>query len=523
MKKFSILALAMVAGASWAQLPTAVKHVKTINVPVISNVSLLDGQGILAIGVSGNTAFYSGFRTGGFGDLVLVKVTGIDTPAPVHTVIATVQADANRASRIVIEDGATPYVWWMTNAGGGVAGVNPTQIRKYDFNGNLQTTASGRLADGIVTMTELALDGVSLQDMALDPGFNGSGNRALCLVNFGNRLVRRYSLTDFASIDALGAAAPAWPTGVRGITFDGNGNVFWKDNANSIFFSARTSDAGNGGGTAGLDNGSATAFASMPTFGGQAFQYVHFVPASGANPAMLVSNDRSVADTQGRMQWFNADTGASLGSNTAAGTTPFARDWMSFANVVLGGTRYVLGTSFNGGTQGVNLWQVGEDGRISGTINLGDWNPAEATHTTTVFLDVIDANDGTTVLDTRSIGVVGAGPAGYTFYTMARGNVIVKVRSAGWLTKSAATATAGSTAITASATLRNGDINADNEVGAADFSALAAQYDAVWDSFVQTYAQWLASDAGSADINGDGEVGAADFSILAANYDEVGD
>lgn len=55
-----------------------------------------------------------------------------------------------------------------------------------------------------------------------------------------------------------------------------------------------------------------------------------------------------------------------------------------------------------------------------------------------------------------------------------------------------------------------GDINGDGEVGAADFSAQAAAYDAVlgdpnWDA--------------DADLNRDGEVGAADFSILAANYD----
>lgn len=61
--------------------------------------------------------------------------------------------------------------------------------------------------------------------------------------------------------------------------------------------------------------------------------------------------------------------------------------------------------------------------------------------------------------------------------------------------------------------LKNGDVTGDNEVGAADFSALAAAYDAV-----EGDANFLAA----ADLNGDLEVGAADFSILAANYDEVG-
>lgn len=59
-----------------------------------------------------------------------------------------------------------------------------------------------------------------------------------------------------------------------------------------------------------------------------------------------------------------------------------------------------------------------------------------------------------------------------------------------------------------------GDANGDNEIGAADFSLLAAAYDRV-DGEPQYRI--------GSDFNGDGEVGAADFSILAANYDAVGE
>lgn len=62
--------------------------------------------------------------------------------------------------------------------------------------------------------------------------------------------------------------------------------------------------------------------------------------------------------------------------------------------------------------------------------------------------------------------------------------------------------------------IKNGDCNNDNEVGAADFSMLAAAYDSVVGD---------ANYSIMTDLNEDGEVGAADFSILAANYDEVGD
>lgn len=74
------------------------------------------------------------------------------------------------------------------------------------------------------------------------------------------------------------------------------------------------------------------------------------------------------------------------------------------------------------------------------------------------------------------------------------------------------TATAG--AASGILNLVNGDVNKDGEVGAADFSALAAAYDAVFGD---------ASYSLDADLNKDGEVGAADFSVLAASYDEVAD
>lgn len=60
----------------------------------------------------------------------------------------------------------------------------------------------------------------------------------------------------------------------------------------------------------------------------------------------------------------------------------------------------------------------------------------------------------------------------------------------------------------------NGDCNGDNEVGAADFSILAAAYDTLMGQPAYR---------ANADLDGDGEVGAIDFSILAAYYDQVGD
>lgn len=95
------------------------------------------------------------------------------------------------------------------------------------------------------------------------------------------------------------------------------------------------------------------------------------------------------------------------------------------------------------------------------------------------------------------------------------GSYDIRVKGDTWLSRLASSVTVANGANAFDLTLtRNGDVNGDNEVGAADFSQLAAAYDSV--------AGDVNFDA-LADVNDDGEVGAADFSIIAANYDEVGE
>jgi hypothetical protein len=52
------------------------------------------------------------------------------------------------------------------------------------------------------------------------------------------------------------------------------------------------------------------------------------------------------------------------------------------------------------------------------------------------------------------------------------------------------------------ATLKNGDIDQDGEVGPSDFELVVAQF----------------GGSGSADVDNDGEVGPADFEIIVVNF-----
>lgn len=66
----------------------------------------------------------------------------------------------------------------------------------------------------------------------------------------------------------------------------------------------------------------------------------------------------------------------------------------------------------------------------------------------------------------------------------------------------------------ASITLRNGDVNADNEVGPADFTLLSAAFGSSLGD-----PNYLAS----ADLNKDDEVGPADFTLLSGSFGMMGD
>lgn len=181
------------------------------------------------------------------------------------------------------------------------------------------------------------------------------------------------------------------------------------------------------------------------------------------------------------------DTGAASAFTTVA-TAPVNTAWR--------GLRYLpaTGATFNG--------------TITLNSSDSDWSNEQVS-----FEFVQNGNSVATVS-----GVQLSASGAYTFNApgvVTPGAYDIRVKGDTWLSRLAGSVSVANGSNTFSITLtRNGDVNGDNEVGAADFSQLAAAYDSVTGD--------VNFDA-LADVNDDGEVGAADFSIIAANYDEVGE
>lgn len=146
---------------------------------------------------------------------------------------------------------------------------------------------------------------------------------------------------------------------------------------------------------------------------------------------------------------------------------------------------------------------------VSGTIDLDGWGANYAIVPMTFRL-----LQGGNVVETFTVNP--NSDRTFAINTTRRGSFQIECQGSHWLNRRLP----GFVTITDSGVsglnflMKNGDVSGDNEVGAADFSLLAAAYDAVVGD-----ANWNPN----ADLNGDLEVGAGDFSILAGRYDEVGD
>lgn len=153
------------------------------------------------------------------------------------------------------------------------------------------------------------------------------------------------------------------------------------------------------------------------------------------------------------------------------------------------------------------LW---ENGRIAGTFTVPGYSGA-----LTNLAVRVEIRNNTTLQVVQQLIVPIAIDGGFSMTTNLRGTYNLSFVVPGGLRISRPNVTITNNDPTPYAfTLRLGDINEDNEVGAADFSILAAAYDAVPGD-----PAWRPL----ADIDGNAEVGASDFSILAAHYELTGD
>ncbi len=151
-----------------------------------------------------------------------------------------------------------------------------------------------------------------------------------------------------------------------------------------------------------------------------------------------------------------------------------------------------------------------ETGRVDGIVTLEDLTIVPTGRMLTVQLLVPGTE---TLLETVTVPLAADG--GYSFVTSRRGATDLRFSVAGYLRKRATNANItnnGPSGLNASLTA--GDVNNDNEIGPADFSALSAAFGT------------FDGDAGyvqAADLNRDGEIGPLDFAILAGNFGEFGD
>lgn len=165
----------------------------------------------------------------------------------------------------------------------------------------------------------------------------------------------------------------------------------------------------------------------------------------------------------------------------------------------------------NSGTfSGACVINVFSQVQVTGTVDLQNWNPSPAG--SIASFEILDSNSNVVDSDTATLGAGGA----FSFGTsVSPGTYTVTAKASHWLKKAifnVSITTSGASGLAFS--LKNGDVNNDNEVGPADFTIMSAAFGTMLGDPLYN---------ASADLNGDDEVGPADFTILSTNFGEQGD
>ncbi len=148
--------------------------------------------------------------------------------------------------------------------------------------------------------------------------------------------------------------------------------------------------------------------------------------------------------------------------------------------------------------------------QLAGRITLSDWLGDTSTKTVT-----LEVESGGSIVETISGVPLTAIGTYVANHTQAAGGYNVYIKGDTFLRKLITGVTfdaLGAAGI--NATLINGDVSGNNEVGPEDFSLLSLAFG----SF-----QGDPNYNAAADLNGDLEVGPADFSILAGSFGQFGD
>ncbi len=275
-KLFATLGLALGALA-FASAQYTINHLRSYTLADLFDGSENNGIGsnIGDVAFDGTNLYVAGYHTtGGLQTVGMARISNFytagnfvvsnSTLTPAWTVQLS-QDGGSRDTRLVYYNGAL-----YLGTGLGSTTANNTGIRKYDTNGNLDTSWAG---DGLLSISEA---GVSRYDtLEIDPGYQGSG-ATLAVGVFGSTIIRRFDLstgTNAGNTSAVGGA----PTAVRDIAFAPNGDMYYKWNGGS----------GNAAGVRKFSRTGATTFTDDGNFvslseGGLQQSFVAYVPVSQA-------------------------------------------------------------------------------------------------------------------------------------------------------------------------------------------------------------------------------------------------
>ncbi len=199
---------------------------------------------------------------------------------------------------------------------------------------------------------------------------------------------------------------------------------------------------------------------------------------------------------------------------TVIGQTPIVSGAATFSTSALTGGSHMISATYMSDTDhaassGTMSQTVARP--VSGAVTLSSWQAARTGILVTVklvdpsTLAVVDTQTGT--LDVNG---------NFTIFTTATpGTYTVKIKASHWLTKAVPNVVVGpSGAVSANATLINGDVNGNDSITLADFTAVRVAFNSsVGDANYNA----------EADLNGSGNVSLADFTILRANFGLSGD
>ncbi len=505
---------------AWAQDPT-INYVKTITIP-LSPTNFLSGHFITSVAADGNNLYVTG--SGNDAAVVyqtpLVKIANWNS-VPAFSAIFTDNSGGAGGVKgqlqtdIEIWNGNIHFATGLASSvASGAATREDAEMYRLDANGNLVPSAANGFANGFISandggLNEWRLSDVEIGDIAIDPGFapnNTAADQRLAYVRSASRAVRRM-LEDgtFAGVPFLGFDPNITPTWMRAFTFDSSGNVYFRI-SNDVHKFNRTSYGGDT--FNGLVNaqGGTTPLIDLP-LSTLPWTRIEWVPGGPGTSPFIMFNDYDPALTQGRIIFARED-GSTLTELTGSPNGIFAQKTAGLDSAEVSGTRYMFiantkPSSFNA----VDVYQVGNAGRVSGIVTLENFIPSRLGQ-----IVVVEVKDGSGIVQDRRALALNA-DGSYSFFSTYRGAGTVTIKGSKWLAR-AASATIGASPVTFSPSLLNGDISNNNEIGPEDFSALSLAFG----SFLGDPNYTVASD-----LNGDDEVGPADFSILAGNFGEFGD